>query len=63
MLPAMSRHQIEQMPAQGLSQREISRRTGMPRTTLQRLLKAPQVPEVFPEGSPRLPPVDLYHRA
>ena len=55
MLPAMSRHQIEQMPAQGLSQREISRRTGMPRTTLQRLLKAPQVPEVFLKVAPGCP--------
>jgi hypothetical protein len=47
---AVSRHDIEQMLAQGLSQRDISRRTGIPRTTLQRLLKAPQVPEVLPEG-------------
>ena len=51
---AVSRHDIEQMLAQGLSQREISRRTGMPRTTLQRLLKAPQVPKVLPEGRPEV---------
>jgi transcriptional regulator with XRE-family HTH domain len=50
MSPDLSRHQIEEMRAQGLSQREISRRTGMPRTTLQRLLKAPMVPEVIPKG-------------
>jgi IclR helix-turn-helix domain/Ribbon-helix-helix protein, copG family len=53
MLPAMSRHQIEQMRAQGLSQREISRRTGMPRSTMQRLLKAPHIPQVLPEGRPQ----------
>ena len=41
MLPAMSRHQIEQMLAQGLSQREMSKRTGIPRSTIQRVLKAP----------------------
>ena len=56
MSPDLSRHQIEEMRAQGLSQREISRRTGMPRTTLQRLLKAPQVPEVLPEGRPKVAP-------
>ena len=53
MSPAMSRHQIEQMRAQGLSQREISKRTGIPRSTLQRLLKAPIVPEVLSEGIPQ----------
>ena len=47
---AISRHDLEQMHTQGLSQREISRRTGMSRTTLQRLLKAPYVPEVLPKG-------------
>ena len=51
---ALTRHDLEQMLAQGLSQREISKRTGMPRTTLQRLLKAPQVPEVLPKGAPRV---------
>jgi hypothetical protein len=54
MLPAMSRHQIEQMRAQGLSQREISKLTGIPRSTLQRLLKAPHIPEVLPEGLPQV---------
>jgi transposase len=54
MLPAMSRHQIEQMRAQGLSQREISKRTGIPRSTLQRLLKAPYIPEVVSEGLPQV---------
>ena len=54
MSQAISRHDIEQMLAQGLSQREISRRTGMPRTTLQRLLKTPQIPEVLPEGRPEV---------
>jgi hypothetical protein len=49
---AVSRHDLAQMRAQGLSQREISRRTGLPRTTVQRLLKAPHVPEVLPEGPP-----------
>jgi hypothetical protein len=51
---AVSRHDIEQMLAQGLSQREIARRTGMPRSTIQRLLKAPMVPEVIPEGRPEV---------
>jgi hypothetical protein len=50
----MSRHQIEQMLAQGLSQREISRRTGMSRTTLQRRLKEPYIPEVLTEGLPQV---------
>jgi transcriptional regulator with XRE-family HTH domain len=50
----MSRHDLEQMLAQGLSQREIARRTGIPRSTIQRLLKAPQVPEVIPEGRPEV---------
>ena len=49
---ALTRHDLEHMLAQGLSQREISRRTGIPRSTLQRLLKAPQVPEILPEGLP-----------
>jgi hypothetical protein len=53
---AVSRHDIEHMLAQGLSQREISRRTGMPRSTIQRLLKAPMVPEVIPEGRPEVAP-------
>jgi hypothetical protein len=51
---ALSRHDIEHMLAQGLSQREISRRTGMPRTTLQHLLKAPHIPEVLPEDRPEV---------
>jgi IclR helix-turn-helix domain len=51
---ALTRHDLEHMLAQGLSQREISRRTGMPRTTVQRLLKAPHVPEVLPEGLPQV---------
>jgi Helix-turn-helix len=51
---ALTRHDLEQMLAQGLSQREISRRTGIPRTTLQRLLKAPSIPEVLPEGLPQV---------
>jgi hypothetical protein len=51
---AVSRHDIEQLLAQGLSQREISRRTGTPRSTIQRLLKAPMVPEVIPEGLPQV---------
>jgi hypothetical protein len=54
MSPDLSRHQIEDMRAQGLSQREISRRTGIPRSTMQRLLKAPHVPEVLPEGPPQV---------
>ena len=53
---AVSRHDIEHMLAQGLSQREISRRTGTPRSTIQRLLKAPMVPEVIPEGRPEVTP-------
>jgi transcriptional regulator with XRE-family HTH domain len=54
MSQAFSRHDIEHMLAQGLSQREIAKRTGMPRTTLQRLLKAPYMPEVLPEGRPQV---------
>jgi transcriptional regulator with XRE-family HTH domain len=56
MPPALSRHDLEYMLAQGLSQREISKRTGIPRSTMQRLLKAPQVPEVIPEGRPTVAP-------
>jgi hypothetical protein len=51
---ALTRHDIEQMLAQGLSQREISRRTGSPRSTIQRLMKAPYIPDVLPEGLPQL---------
>jgi hypothetical protein len=50
----ISRHELEQMLASGLSQREVARRTGVPRTTLQRLLKDPQVPEVLSEGLPQV---------
>ena len=56
MSQAVSRHDIEHMLAQGLSQREISRRTGTPRSTIQRLLKAPMVLEVIPEGRPEVSP-------
>jgi len=56
MSPTLSRHDLEQMLAQGLSQREISRRTGTPRSTIQRLLKAPIVPEVIPAGRPKVAP-------
>lgn len=56
MLPAISRHDLEHMLAQGPSQREISRRTGIPRSTIQRLLKAPMIPEVIPEGRPKVAP-------
>src|SRR5262245_31588192 len=56
MSPTLSRHDLEQMLAQGLSQREISRRTGTPRSTIQRLLKAPIVPEVIPAGRPNVAP-------
>jgi hypothetical protein len=56
MSQAVSRHDIEYMLAQGLSQREISRRTGIPRSTIQRLLKAPMVPEVIPAGRPKVAP-------
>jgi Helix-turn-helix domain len=56
MSQAISRHDLEHMLAQGLSQREISRRTGTPRSTIQRLLKAPMVPEVIPEGRPEVAP-------
>jgi hypothetical protein len=49
-----SRHEIEQMLAQGLSQREISKWTSIPRSTIQRLLQAPMVPEVLPEGPPQV---------
>jgi hypothetical protein len=51
---AVSRHDIEHMLDQGLSQREISKRTGIPRSTIQRLLKVPIVPEVIPEGRPEV---------
>jgi ribbon-helix-helix CopG family protein len=54
MLQAVSRHDIEHMLAQGLSQREISKRTSIPRSTIQRILKAPMVPEVTPEGRPQV---------
>jgi Helix-turn-helix len=54
MPPALSRHDLEQMLAQGLSQREMSRQTGIPRSTIQRLLKAPYIPEVLPEGPPQV---------
>jgi transposase len=53
---AVSRHDIEHMLAQGLSQREISRQTGIPRSTMQRLLKAPMVPEVISKGRPGVTP-------
>jgi hypothetical protein len=56
MSQAVSRHDIEHMLAQGLSQREISRRTGTPSSTIQRLLKAPMIPEVIPEGRPQVVP-------
>ncbi|HEX2279538.1 MAG TPA: helix-turn-helix domain-containing protein [Candidatus Tectomicrobia bacterium] len=40
--------QLRRLLEQGLSQREISRRLGIPRTTLQEHLKRPQVvPERF----------------
>jgi hypothetical protein len=51
---ALTRHDLEQMLGQGLSQREIPRQTGIPRSTLQRLLKASCVPEVLPEGPPQV---------
>jgi transcriptional regulator with XRE-family HTH domain len=54
MPPALSRHDLEQMLAQGLSQREIAKRTGIPRSTLQRLMKASHVSEVLPEGLPQV---------
>lgn len=47
--------QIRELQAQGLGQREMARRLGIPRTTLQRLLRAPQVPEVIPEVNSSLP--------
>jgi hypothetical protein len=53
---ALTRHDLEQMRAQGLSPREMSKRTDIPRRTLQRLLKAPHVPEVWPEGRPEVAP-------
>jgi transcriptional regulator with XRE-family HTH domain len=53
---ALTRHDLEHMLAQGLSQREISKRTGIPRSTIQRLLKAPIVPEVIPKGRPEVTP-------
>jgi Homeodomain-like domain len=52
----LTRHELDAMLAQGLSQREISKRTGMPRSTLYRLLRAPQVPEVLPPGPPVVAP-------
>jgi hypothetical protein len=52
MAQEMTRRELDAMLAQGLSQREISRRTGIPRSTLQHLLKAPLVPEVMPIGGP-----------
>src|SRR5262245_13103369 len=51
---ALTRHDLEQMLAQGLSQREIAKRTGISRTTLQRRMKPSQVPEVLPEGPPQV---------
>jgi hypothetical protein len=54
MSQAVSRHDIEHMLTQGLSQREISRRTGIPRSTIQRLLKAPMVPQVIPASRPEV---------
>jgi IS30 family transposase len=51
---ALTRHEIEQMLSQGLSQREIANQTGIPRSTLQRLLKAPYIPEVVSEGVPQV---------
>jgi hypothetical protein len=48
----LTRHELDAMLAQGLSQREVSKRTGIPRSTLQRLLKAPLTPEVLPVGPP-----------
>jgi hypothetical protein len=51
---ALTRHDLEQMLTQGLSQREMSKRTGIPRSTLQRLLKAPHIPDVLPEGPPQV---------
>jgi hypothetical protein len=56
MPPALSRHDLAYMLAQGLSQWEISKRTGIPRSTMQRLLNVPQVPEVIPEGRPKVAP-------
>jgi hypothetical protein len=53
---AVSRHDLEQMLAQGLSQREISKWTGIPRSTMQRLLKAPMVPKILPEGRSKVAP-------
>ena len=50
----LRRHELDAMLAQGLSQREISKRTGIPRSTLQRLLKAPLIPEVMPTGPPEV---------
>jgi Helix-turn-helix/Ribbon-helix-helix protein, copG family len=54
MSQAFSRHDLEQMLANGLSQREVSKRTGVPRTTLQRLLKQPLAPEVIPLRQPQV---------
>jgi hypothetical protein len=54
--PALTRHDREQRLAQDLSPRAMSKRAGIPRGTLQRLLKALHVPEVLPEGSPEVAP-------
>jgi hypothetical protein len=53
---ALTRHDLEQMLAQGLSQREMSKRTDTPRRPLQRLLKAPHVPDVLPAERPEVAP-------
>lgn len=44
------------MHAQGLSQREIAKHTGIPRTTVQRILQSPRLPEVVPSPPDAIPP-------
>jgi hypothetical protein len=52
---------VWQLKQAGASQREIERQTGIPRTTVQRILQRPRIPEVYQggphESSPQVPAV------
>ena len=62
---AIDEAQLRRLLAQGVSQREIARRLGIPRSTLQGHLKHlhsvevhPGTPTVMPRGGPGIPQVD-----
>ena len=54
MARTIDERRVRQLLAQGLSQREISRRLDIPKSTLHDYLKHARVPEVYP-GPPKTP--------